>query len=337
MEERPPYYRMPKVFNHTSAQVEPFLQTHTTSPSNLITFLISNKLKNLIYTRKKFFYPSIRSRARRYSIAIIIVTVIGVFTAKLDSLGDTKILLLFSAVIFSSWYGGLGAGLLAAIYALFVDYYLSITYVTSLGPAYLIRLMIFGLASLFISYLISSKAKYEKLLYTQALHDSLTGLPNRRLIEEQLNFAINRAKRNKETVAIMFLDLDKFKNINDTMGHDIGDGLLQEVAKRLKGCVRSEDCVGRLGGDEFIVLLIDLKHQNDAKDVALKIIDCFDDEFKVKDKVIKTSTSIGISVYPEDGNDPSELMKSADEALYVVKELSRNNFIMFGEMSKYQK
>lgn len=318
--------------NHTAPI--PFFKTLSFRLGSFIPLRIKKTLDFLFRIKRNVFYSSPRSRVKRYFVALLVIGISGIIALNFAVLGDTRILLLFSGVIFSSWYGGLGAGLFAAILAILVDYQLSLTSQVNFGYTYTFRLFIFTLISLFISYLVSSKQKYEQMLYNQALHDHLTGLPNRRLVEETLDFALNRAKRNHEGVGVMFLDLDKFKCINDELGHDIGDEVLRNVGLRLSTCIRKEDCVGRLGGDEFVVIIVDVKSKDDVKRVAEKIISTFYKEFFIKDNSIITSTSIGVAMYPFDGDSVEVLMKHADEALYVVKNLSRNNFLLYDEMSK---
>lgn len=179
---------------------------------------------------------------------------------------------------------------------------------------------------------ITERKEHERLMTYQALHDPLTGLPNRRLFHEHLDHAVAQAKRNTElTPAIMFLDLDKFKNINDTLGHDAGDILLKEVAKRLRKCVREVDTVARLGGDEFTVLLPQITSEFDARVVAKKVLSVMLEPVNlgVESRVI--STSIGISLYPRDGRDSETLIKNADAAMYTVKGSGRAGMCFYSE------
>jgi len=175
------------------------------------------------------------------------------------------------------------------------------------------------------------KQREEKITF-QAFHDALTGLPNRLLFKDRLEQALALAKRYKvRTPAVMFLDLDKFKQVNDTLGHDIGDLLLKEVANRLKKCVRSVDTVARLAGDEFTVLLPEITEEADARAVAEKILAAMREPIPlgVEDRVV--STSIGIALYPKDGRDPDALMKSADAAMYHVKSTGRAGSCFFSD------
>ncbi len=159
-----------------------------------------------------------------------------------------------------------------------------------------------------------------------AHYDSLTDLPNRLLFQERLRQALAQARRSGKTLAVIFLDLDKFKDINDTLGHYMGDLLLKAVARRLLRCVRESDTVARLGGDEFAVLLTDLAEPADAAAVAAALNHCVAQPFSLDGHEIVTSTSIGITLFPEDALDDDELLKNADLALYRSKAEGRNNF-----------
>ncbi len=174
----------------------------------------------------------------------------------------------------------------------------------------------------------------EARLEFQAYHDALTGLPNRQLFNDRLERLITNCQREESMLAVMFLDLDKFKDINDTLGHDIGDLLLQEVANCLQECARDADTVARLGGDEFTVLLPGIKNGiEDAVVLAKRIINRLAQPFLLKGFEVLTSTSIGITVFPGDGEDATTLIKNADIAMYQAKSQGRNRFEYFkGEM-----
>jgi diguanylate cyclase (GGDEF)-like protein len=159
-----------------------------------------------------------------------------------------------------------------------------------------------------------------------AYHDGLTGLPNRSLFSKLLGQSINEAHRYDRQLAVAFLDLDRFKLINDTLGHDAGDQLLREVSNRLKGCVRGSDSVARLGGDEFVVLLPDLGEPKYAASVALKILAVIAKPFTLNGREFRITASIGISAYPQDGLDEQTLTKNADIAMYQAKAEGKNNF-----------
>jgi diguanylate cyclase (GGDEF)-like protein/PAS domain S-box-containing protein len=162
-----------------------------------------------------------------------------------------------------------------------------------------------------------------------AEHDFLTGLPNRLLLNDRLTQAISLSRRHGSQLAVLFLDLDRFKNINDSLGHDIGDQLLQSVALRLASCVRRSDTVSRQGGDEFVVLLSELGDAQDAAITAAKILDAVTLPHDVGPHKIHVSTSIGVSIYPGDGGTAEALIKNADAAMYEAKEIGCNNFQFF--------
>jgi diguanylate cyclase (GGDEF)-like protein/PAS domain S-box-containing protein len=166
------------------------------------------------------------------------------------------------------------------------------------------------------------KAQAERI-ERMAHYDHLTGLPNRALLKDRLERAVTAAKRNHRGLAVMFLDLDRFKPINDTYGHAAGDDLLQQVAKRLLALVRESDTVSRLGGDEFVVLLLDVGDAAIACAIAAKIIDALARPFEVEGHAVNTGTSVGIALYPGDGRDPEELLKAADAAMYEAKQSGR--------------
>jgi diguanylate cyclase (GGDEF)-like protein/PAS domain S-box-containing protein len=165
----------------------------------------------------------------------------------------------------------------------------------------------------------------ERLSYL-ANHDVLTGLPNRKCFYERMTQAIAWASSKRQIVAVMFLDLDGFKQINDTFGHQVGDVLLQVVAKRLMGCLRSSDTVARLGGDEFVVILPAIPGSQDAVRVANKILGTLSQGFVIAGQKILVSTSIGISLYPNDGEDADRLLEQADTAMYQAKQDGKNQF-----------
>jgi diguanylate cyclase (GGDEF)-like protein/PAS domain S-box-containing protein len=169
----------------------------------------------------------------------------------------------------------------------------------------------------------------EKRLEYMALYDPLTDLPNRTLFFDRLNQAIALAKRNSYTFGLMFLDLDGFKQVNDSMGHDIGDMLLKEVAQRLNDCLRKSDTVARMGGDEFTVILTRLEMAGDAKIVAEKVVACMSKPFHLKGYDCSITASIGISLYPSDSIDSEALFKLADTAMYRVKEGGKNGYRFF--------
>jgi diguanylate cyclase (GGDEF)-like protein/PAS domain S-box-containing protein len=178
---------------------------------------------------------------------------------------------------------------------------------------------------------ITSIRQSQDQLYHLAHHDPLTGLPNRMLLNARLDQAINHAHREKNHIALMFLDLDRFKNINDTLGHPVGDELLKSLAQRLQGVVREDDTVARLGGDEMIVVLEGLERPQLAAKVAKNLLQLFEQPFTLGEHEVYVSASIGISVYPRDGSDATTLLKNADAALYMAKRDGRKRYRFYVE------
>lgn len=174
------------------------------------------------------------------------------------------------------------------------------------------------------------RAQQERIAY-QAHYDSLTNLPNRVLALDRLVQVSGQARREATRAAVMFLDLDNFKQINDTLGHDAGDELLRQAATRLRRAVRDADTVARLGGDEFLVILSGLSRGKDSAGVADKIIEAFVPPFLVAGRELIISPSIGIAVFPEDGDEPSVLLRNADLAMYEAKEAGRNTYRFFNQ------
>lgn len=174
------------------------------------------------------------------------------------------------------------------------------------------------------------KAAIEKIVQ-MATHDELTGLPNRNLLADRLTRAFAHADRNGKSVALMFLDLDHFKTINDSIGHDVGDLLLKEVAIRMSGVVRAEDTVARQGGDEFLVVLPDLADPSLASIVAEKLIAAISKPFEIDGHSLHVGASIGIASYPRDAQDVDTLMKYGDTAMYRVKNSGRNSYRFFSQ------
>ncbi len=176
---------------------------------------------------------------------------------------------------------------------------------------------------------ISQRKQDEEQIRRQANYDALTGLPNRSLFFDRLHQAVIAARREEGLLALLFVDLDRFKAVNDTFGHVLGDEILQEVAERFSACVRDSDTVARLGGDEFVVLVHDLGEVNDAALVADKIIEQMSRPFEVAGREVALGASIGITVYPEDTQDAEVMMRNADMAMYRAKEKGRNRYQFF--------
>ena len=173
---------------------------------------------------------------------------------------------------------------------------------------------------------VTERKKTEQQIQEMAYFDSLTGLPNRALFFDRLNQAIARAKRENTNLAVLFLDLDRFKHINDTLGHSAGDQLLIEVTQRLRLHIRNCDTLARLGGDEFVVVITNLAEQMNATYIAQSLIDAIQPPFQIKGNELHVTTSIGISLFPGDGSNSETLVKNADMAMYSSKEAGRNAF-----------
>ncbi len=173
---------------------------------------------------------------------------------------------------------------------------------------------------------ITERKRIEQELNYIATHDTLTGLPNRLMFNQLLNQTIQSAKRNVKQLAVLFIDLDRFKIINDSLGHEAGDQLLQEIAKRFKESLRAVDIVSRLGGDEFVILIENFNDMNQVKTVAHKILSAAIKPMVIVGEECRVTASIGISVYPKDGQDEQSLMKNADIAMYFAKEEGKNNY-----------
>jgi diguanylate cyclase (GGDEF)-like protein/PAS domain S-box-containing protein len=169
----------------------------------------------------------------------------------------------------------------------------------------------------------------EERIRHMAHHDELTGLPNRTLLGEHVELAIAQAERTRSKTALLFVDLDHFKHVNDSLGHQAGDRLLRSVARRLQNCMRKSDSLARLGGDEFVLILPGLKAEQDAAPIAQKLLDTLHQPFAVDGQELHVSGSIGISLYPTDGTDAEALMRAADIAMYHAKEKGRGNFQYF--------
>lgn len=175
---------------------------------------------------------------------------------------------------------------------------------------------------------ITARKQSEDALRRLAHNDPLTGLPNRALFHDRLEQALRLAQRHQQSMAVMFLDLDHFKEINDTLGHAVGDVLLTETAKRLLGCVRKTDTVARYGGDEFTLIIVEMKSAADAEHVAKDILKAFLPPFELHGVSYNIGCSIGIAVFPEHGTDAKQLLKNADSAMYLAKN-RRNTFCTF--------
>jgi len=178
---------------------------------------------------------------------------------------------------------------------------------------------------------ITQRKNLEQKLVQMATHDSLTGLPCRILLEDRLIHALKQSERHGTMTAVAMLDLDKFKSINDTFGHDVGDKLLKTVADRLTAVLRKVDTVARLGGDEFVIVLSDISSDKQVAATADRIVTAIREQMEIDGHTIQITTSIGIAMYPKNGSDPEALLKLADIAMYHAKETGRNSYRFFEE------
>ncbi|MBN1900251.1 diguanylate cyclase [Candidatus Sumerlaeota bacterium] len=176
---------------------------------------------------------------------------------------------------------------------------------------------------------ITEQKEAQRKLAFMATHDELTGLPNRNLFMDHLKSALARSQRTRRKLAVLFLDLDKFKDVNDTLGHSIGDELIKMVGEQLCHCLRKSDIIARMGGDEFMLLLPEINQDQDMENVARKIIDMIQIPFSIGRHLLRVTASIGIAVYPDDGDDAETLIKNADIAMYYAKDVSRNTFMRY--------
>ena len=176
---------------------------------------------------------------------------------------------------------------------------------------------------------ITEQKRAEEQIRHMAHYDALTELPNRMLLYDRIGQAIAQAQRNQEVLAVLFIDLDRFKTVNDSLGHAVGDRLLKSVAGLLESCTRGSDTIARIGGDEFVVLLGGLKEPEDARHVAQKVVDVLSEPVMIDGHELKVTPSVGICAYPHDGEDVETLMRNADTAMYYAKQMGRNNYQFF--------
>ena len=181
---------------------------------------------------------------------------------------------------------------------------------------------------------ITERKENERRIHYLAHYDLTTGLPNRALFNDRLRQSVLAAKRYQAKLTLMFIDLDKFKPVNDRYGHDVGDLLLKEVAKRLRGCIRESDTAARIGGDEFIVLLPGTDSERSVMSVAGKMLQEIEQPFLVDEHSISISASIGIAVYPEHGEDVREILKHADLAMYQAKQEKNPSIVFYGDLQE---
>ncbi|HEX5329120.1 sensor domain-containing protein [Sulfuricurvum sp.] len=185
------------------------------------------------------------------------------------------------------------------------------------------------IGALAIGHNITKRSMIEKQIEHMAHHDALTGLPNRVLAQDRMEQTITSAKRHENKAALIFIDLDGFKTINDSLGHSVGDAMLQSVASRLKECIRESDTLSRQGGDEFLLILPDINDKEDVIAIADKLIHAFEQPFALQNHLLSASASIGIAIYPDHGDSFESLLKSSDTAMYKAKESGKNTYRCF--------
>jgi diguanylate cyclase (GGDEF)-like protein len=176
---------------------------------------------------------------------------------------------------------------------------------------------------------ITDKRSFQQQLEHQAFHDPLTGLPNRQLFMDRLHHAVDMAARRGERVAVAFVDLDRFKAVNDTLGHEAGDRLLAEVGRRLAATLRGSDFVARLGGDEFCAILTGVADATAARSIAQRMLAAIVPALELESRVFHVTASIGLSLYPDDATEPGVLLRYADDAMYQVKARGKNAVGLF--------
>jgi diguanylate cyclase (GGDEF)-like protein len=164
------------------------------------------------------------------------------------------------------------------------------------------------------------------MLWQQANFDLLTLLPNRRMFQDRLGVELKKLHRSGNKLAVFFMDLDHFKEVNDTLGHNLGDQLLMQVAKRILGCVRDSDTVARLGGDEFTVILTDIDNPGSAERVAQAVVSALVQPFDLDGHAVQVSVSVGIAISPDHSSEPAALLQLADQAMYLAKRAGRNGY-----------
>ncbi len=257
------------------------------------------------------------------------------FTPLYTQLGQNAAFLAIIPVVLTAWLGKRTGGIIAALAASLVTvgllYYQlneSIALVLAKPEQRGLELLLYVLAGFMSGYLslLHHQLRAYKHLSSEAQYDSLTGLLNRATFEARLNHLIAISRDQEQALGVLFVDLDKFKYVNDTFGHDVGDELLRQVARVLKANVRQGDIVARLGGDEFMLVLTALKSSRAVEPIAAKILKALNSPFKILGRDVQIGGSIGISFYPDDGTVASALIKAADTAMYAVKHSGKNNY-----------
>ena len=291
---------------------------------------------------------NIEERAKKYFLIFILTILIPLVTLKFTKIAGISVwafpfLFIIVSLVFMDRLMLICVSV-SALLTQMVLWFLVPTLIVPIDSAdYVVRigLLIIGIVIAFqINELYQKKlhgnAYYNQKIKELAYHDHLTGLPNRLLLNDRLNQSILLAKRTEKIIGVMYLDLDNFKMVNDTIGHEQGDVLLKLVAQRLTDTLRACDTVSRVGGDEFLILADNIADINAITKITKRIIDLFTEPFDIKGQKFYISTSVGIAVYPTDGEDVETLIKNADMAMYKAKEKGNNQFIFCSEQMKTQ-
>ena len=291
----------------------------------------------MIQVMNKYLTEAGKSSGYFFKVRFIgAVLLVGVITGYLDYItGPTVLFEVFYIVPLSlaAWYSGKSLAFTVAIFsaitrvAVYHDGFpgnaSNLLFVYNLAEEALLFVAISYFINSIKLHLNSLKKSSEQLRHL-SYHDELTELPNRVLLNDRMQQAIAAAKRDKVQMVLMFIDLDKFKPINDALGHAIGDLLLKETATRIQNCLRESDTAARIGGDEFVVLLLAIVEKQDAMSIAEKICGTLNQPFELSGNRVHISSSIGIAVYPENGTDEKTLLKNADAAMYYAKKSGGN-------------
>ncbi len=266
-----------------------------------------------------------------YFLALAMLALAFFVTYEFAVIRETPLLLPLTAVILTAIVCGQSATLVTVFAAMLAQDYLFFgkIYYIDLDSAYLPRFIIFLATGLIVNAAFERLRSAEAQIRHTALHDHLTGLPNRRLLEDRLEISLERAKRNNTNFALLFIDIDKLKEVNDRYGHNIGDVYIKEIATKIRLSIRAEDSIARHGGDEIIVLVDDISKPGDVRIVAEKILKNVNTPFLFQNKEFAMSCSIGVAVYPLHGQSFQELMLSADAALYKAKSSGRNRIEIY--------
>ncbi|HHD72369.1 MAG TPA: diguanylate cyclase [Epsilonproteobacteria bacterium] len=288
--------------------------------------------------------------AHRYIVPVISLAAVGLLAIALIVYPEEQVRIAwFLVLIVPAFF--LGGGLLGVITTVFsVVAVVAIGYFSNIAMneyAILLAAVIIFIGGLFVDQYekrskktqeillgINQKLKKQKAVFEHlAHHDTLTGLPNRVLFRDRLEHAIDIAKRDSTKLTVLFMDLDHFKEINDSLGHQLGDEVLQITAERLQKVLRGSDSIARLGGDEFTVLIEDINKGTEIETIAQKLIQAVKESITVQNHKLYLTASIGISIYPHDGEDAETLLKNADAAMYSAKQNGRNTYHYFCKTS----